>query len=210
VPREVEEFAIEVRGEPARDLVLVALQRLREPRQLVARERQLLGIHPHRIDRRRHRERFAVAVGDRAARRGDLGHAREARIALPGEELVILELQLDGAPHQAERAAHQQREHEVRAPAKAARIVARGGASARATPRLAALAGDMTLHGDTSSMSFGGGIAILSLARPRFRRTRASTRRSARAAAGPTRSRDCRADVEPLELDEQLARAMLE
>ena len=109
VPREVEELAIEVRGQAARELVLVALQRFREARQLVARERELLRIHPHRIDGRRDRERLAVAIGDRAARRRDLGDAREARIALPREELVILELQLDGAPDEAERAAHQQR-----------------------------------------------------------------------------------------------------
>jgi hypothetical protein len=80
----------------------------------------------------------------------------KARIALPGEELVILELQLDGAPHEPERAAHQQREHEVRAPAKAAGS-SRERVRLAAAARFAALAGK-DLHGDTSSMSFGGGM----------------------------------------------------
>ena len=46
VPREIQELAIEVRRDAPRELVLVALQRLRQARQLIAGERELLRDSP--------------------------------------------------------------------------------------------------------------------------------------------------------------------
>ena len=215
VARQIEKFPIEVRGHALRELVLVTLQRLRQPRQLIARERELFRIHPHRIDGRRYRERFSVAISNSAASRRDLGDAREARIALAGEKLVILELQLDRAIHEAQCATHQQREHEVRAPAKAAWIVTRSTRVAFAAPaRFTAFSGPdfhgRGLHGDTSSMSLGGGMPILSLVPATF-----STKACGRPGTllelqlAPFDLQVVALDVEPLELHEQLARAML-
>jgi len=75
VAREVQELALEIAGDPARELLAVELQRAGESRNLVGGERQFARIHPHRVHRRADRERLAVAVGDGAAVRGDVEHA---------------------------------------------------------------------------------------------------------------------------------------
>ena len=94
-----------------------------------------------------HRERLAVAVGDGAAVRGNLEHAREARIALAGEEAVIDQLQVDRAPGEPERARRERGQEQRCAPAERARV------EVACTARF---------HGAMISMSFGGGIAMCS------------------------------------------------
>src|SRR5690606_16532176 len=108
---------------------------------------ELLRVRPDRVDRRAHRQRLAVAVEDRAAMSRDGRHPREARRALLREEGVIDELQLDGPPEEPERTAAQEAQQQVRPPAEVAAVrgrVARGAAA----------------HGEITSISCGGGIAI--------------------------------------------------
>ena len=147
--REIQELALEIAGDAAREFLAVELQRAGEPRDLLGGERQLARIHPHRVHGRADRERLAVAVGDGAAVRGDVEHAREARIALAGEKTVIDELQVHRTPRQRQRAHAQEALQQVRPPAE------------RARRELACAA---HLHGAMISISFGGGIAMWSLA----------------------------------------------
>jgi hypothetical protein len=111
VPHEIEEFAVEIAGDAPRQRLRILLQRLREPRQLIDVVVELLRIDPDAVDRRAHRERLAVAVGDRAAVRRDLDDAHRAIIALLGEKSVIEQLQLDRARRETRGAEHDQREH---------------------------------------------------------------------------------------------------
>src|SRR3569623_552223 len=68
---------------------------------LAARREEIAWIGPDGIDRRTDRERLAVAVGDHAAVRGHAHHAELPRIALPLQKLLVQELQIDRAPHEA-------------------------------------------------------------------------------------------------------------
>src|SRR6185436_12315416 len=98
------------------------------------------------------RERLAVAIGDRAARGGDFRDALETRVTLAREELVILELQFHGTPGEAERAAHQQPQHEIRPPAEAARRVGAAAARLAACARVATFAGH-DFHGQAFTVT---------------------------------------------------------
>src|SRR5262249_22298896 len=75
-----------------------------------------------RVDGRAHGERLAVAVGDRAAMRGDFHHAREVLRRLALEEAVVAQLQVHGAPRERRRAAGEEAEQQIRAPAERARF----------------------------------------------------------------------------------------
>ena len=116
VPGEIEELAVEVARDAARELLAVESERLGEARNLIRGGGQLGRVHPDRVHRRGDRQRLPVAVGDGAAVRDDLQHAREARVALLGEEAVIDELQVHGPVDECEGAGSQQAEQQ-RAPA---------------------------------------------------------------------------------------------
>ena len=73
---------------------------MRESRQLIDVVVELLRIDPDAVDRRADGQRFAVAIRDRAAMRGDLHHAHRTVVALLGEKAVIEQLQLDRARRQ--------------------------------------------------------------------------------------------------------------
>ncbi len=72
---------------------------------------QILRISPDGIDRRAHRERLAVAIGDGAAMRADGGHARETRRAFTGQEAVLQQLQLHRTAREGHAGRQQQAEH---------------------------------------------------------------------------------------------------
>src|SRR5262249_33753994 len=146
--REIEELAVEIAGDAPRQLLAVERERARQARDLLVGERELARIHPDRIDRRADRERLAVAVGDGAAVGGDLQHAREARVALAREETVIDQLQVHRAPQERRAGERQQAEQDPGAPAERARR--------RIAPE------GSRLHGVTTSMFCGGGIAMCS------------------------------------------------
>ena len=149
VPGDVEELAVEIARDAPRQLLAVELERRGQARNLVRRQRQLARVHPDRVHRGAHGQRLAVAVGHRAAVRGDVQHAREARVTLLRQEAVVHQLQVHRPVHQAECAAGQQPEQQVRPPAET-------------TGRVLAWAAGP--HGAMISISFGGGIAICSFA----------------------------------------------
>ncbi len=146
--RDVEEVAVEIARDAPQQLLAVDAERRRQPRDLTARARDLLRVDPDRVDRRADGERLAVAIGDGAAMRRDVDHAREARIALLRQECVLDELQVDRAAEQRRRGEREQPHQEVRPPAERAR---------RRMPCVA------RLHGWTITMSFGAGIAHVQL-----------------------------------------------
>ncbi len=126
---EIQELAIEVAGDAARQHLLILFQRLGEPRKLIDVVVQLLRVDPHAVDRRTDGQGFAGAVRDGAAMRGDLDHPHRAVVALLGEKPVIDQLQLDRARCETEGAENHQPEDDGGAPAVARRA---GGAFARA------------------------------------------------------------------------------
>ena len=105
---QVQEFAVEVAGDAAGQGLLVFLERLAELRQLIDVFVKFLGVDPDTVHRRAHRQRFAVAIGDRAAVCCDFHHPHGTIVALLGEKSVIEQLQFDGARGQADRAQHHQ------------------------------------------------------------------------------------------------------
>ena len=114
---EIQELAIEVRGDAARQHLLILLQRLGEPGKLVDVVVQLLRVDPDAVHRRAHGQRLAGSVGDRAAVGRDLDHAHRTVVALLGEKAVIDQLQLDRARREADRAEHHQPQNDGGAPA---------------------------------------------------------------------------------------------
>ena len=147
MPRQIEELPLQVARDPARQLLSVLVQRGRETRDLIGRERELLRVHPDGVDGGADGERLTVAIRDGAAMGRDLCHAREARIALPLEKPMVDELQVDSAPHQTRGTAHEQSDQHSCPPA------------IRARSRVVCAE---RLHGAMTSISFGGGIAIWS------------------------------------------------
>ncbi len=144
----IEEIAIQVAGHPARQLRAIDFQRAGEPRNLIRRERHLLGIHPHRINRRADCQRLAVAVSDGPPMRGYESHSREPRSTLFCEETMIDELQIHCTRGKSERSTDEQPDQQVGPPAERGRGIARASC----------------LHGAMISISLGGGIAMCSFA----------------------------------------------
>ena len=105
------------------------LGQLRDARRVL---QQFLRVAPHRLDRRRHRQRLTVAVGDHAARGRDRDLPQRARIALLQIEIVVVDLHVERPSDQrqraqSERAADQQQpvaQVEARAVARRAIVVA--------------------------------------------------------------------------------------
>ncbi len=97
-------LAVQIAGDAPRQPLLILFQRLGKLRQLIDVVVDLLRVDPHAVDRRRDRQRLAVAVGDGTAVRHDLGHAHGPVVALFGEKAVIEQLQFDRARHQPGRA----------------------------------------------------------------------------------------------------------
>ena len=149
VAHEIDELAVEAAGHAPRQPLRIAVERLGEPREFLRRLRELCGVGPHRVDRRAHRERVAVAVEDHAAVRRQLRDAGEARIALLLEEALVDHLQVDRARDQHARREREQREHEQRRASAA-------GARVRLPLRSAH-------HGWTMRRSAARGISILQI-----------------------------------------------
>ncbi len=80
-PCDIEKVPVQIARHPTSQLLPIELQGARETRDLIRGERKLLGIHPYGIDRRAHRQRLTVSIGDRAAMRCYYRSARESRIA---------------------------------------------------------------------------------------------------------------------------------
>src|SRR5690606_8096471 len=116
---------------------------------------QLLRVAPDGLDRRGHRQRLAVAVGDHAARSRDRDLAQEAGIALLAVEVVVDQLQVDRAAHQRERA-QAERAADQRQPPAQVEAAARTRL-ARLARRLAGAAlpavAEAYAHGRTTTMS---------------------------------------------------------
>src|SRR6185437_15400650 len=104
----------------SQELLSVDAESSRQKRNLTARARDLLRVHPDRVDRRAHGQRLAVAIGDRATMRRNVDDAREAGIALLREKRVFEELQIDGAAEERARREHEQPDEKMRPPAERA------------------------------------------------------------------------------------------
>ena len=118
VPPQIEKGAIRAACDPAQQIALVDLQRVRQRGEIGAGVGQLARIRPHGIHRRAHCQRLAVAIGDRAAMRGDLFDAKMTRLALLGEKSFVEDLQMHGARRQADERQRKGREHQAHAPAQ--------------------------------------------------------------------------------------------
>src|SRR6185312_3208155 len=92
LPRHVEEVTVQIARDTPQQRLAIDPERRREPRNLTGLVGDLLRVHPDRIDRRAHGERLAIAVGYRAAMRGDVDDAGEAGVALLRQEGVLEEL----------------------------------------------------------------------------------------------------------------------
>ena len=129
---------------PARELVSVALQRLREPRNWSHASASSFGFAHTESTGVLTRERLAVAIGDRAAMRGDLRDAREARVPCSRGSSWSTSCRSTARHASAERAARQQRRA-----AKFARqrkllgVVARAALPSSTAARLMALSRNM-------------------------------------------------------------------
>src|SRR5262249_17282957 len=121
LPLEINELAIEIAGHELREPLAIAIQAFR---QLAEHALLIAGLHdhlrrcPYRVDRRRDRERLAVAVVNAAAVRRQRLDAHEALIALIREEAVVENLQLDGARHEPDEKEPEQDHHDPRAAAE--------------------------------------------------------------------------------------------
>ncbi|MFO1400241.1 MAG: hypothetical protein U1F30_03345 [Steroidobacteraceae bacterium] len=141
---DVEELAVEVARDAPHELLAVEPERARQARQLLAVAGEFAWVDPDRIDRRRHRQRLAEAVGDGAAVRVDRHDPREARVALAGEEAVVDQLQLDGAAGEQRGDGAQQGEQQAEPQAegdRALRVAALGVAHHRPTVSISRDAG---------------------------------------------------------------------
>ena len=102
---QVDEFLVRALRELARQRVARDAQRRRRvPAGASGACSSSCGLRPDRFDRRRHRQRLAVAVGDHAARGRDRDLAQEARVALLLVEVVVEQLQVERARDQRQRA----------------------------------------------------------------------------------------------------------
>src|SRR3569832_1879789 len=101
VTLQLDEFAVGVVLETRLQPGTIDIEGLGELLPLAARLELIAWIGPDGFDRRTDRERLAVAVGDHAAKRGHAHHAEKPRIALPLQKLLVQELQIDRAPHEA-------------------------------------------------------------------------------------------------------------
>jgi hypothetical protein len=114
---QIEKLAIEIAGDVAREGLLVFLEGFAELRQLIDVFVDFLWIDPDAVHRRAHRQRLAVAIGDRAPVRRDFHDAHRTVVALLGKKTVIDQLQFDGARRETDRAQHQERQYHRGAPA---------------------------------------------------------------------------------------------
>src|SRR5690606_38866833 len=162
---EVDEFLVAALPEFAGQLVQRHAQGFGQLWQAFRRLEQLLRIAPDRLHRRRHRQRLAVAVGDHAARGRDRDLAQEARIALLAIEVVVDQLQVDGATDQGKRT-QPQRAGDQRQAGAQVELGARAGTRrlgrgpAIAGPAAAGPAVARPAHGRTTTMSRVSGKAM--------------------------------------------------
>src|SRR5690606_10291426 len=154
-PAQVHELLVAALPQLAGQLVGGHAERGGEFGQPVRVLEQLLRVAPDRFDRRRHRQRLAVAVGDHAARGRDRDLAQEAGIALLAVEVVVDQLQVDRAADQRERAQPERAADQRQPPAQveaAARARLARLARRLAGAALPAAAGTHA-HGRTTTMS---------------------------------------------------------
>jgi hypothetical protein len=103
MPAQVDEFLVGPLRDALGQHVLRYAERLRQFRQAFRMLQQFLRVGPDRLHRRRHRQRFAVAVDDHAARGRDRHFAQEAGIALVLVKILVEQLHLRGATDQHDR-----------------------------------------------------------------------------------------------------------
>ena len=97
VAAQVDEVPLLARGKETAQLAGPVSEQLRQRRQVLGRLEQLGRDHPQRLDRRRQRQRLAVAVAQRAAVGGHGHRAQRALVAFGREEIALHHLQLEGA-----------------------------------------------------------------------------------------------------------------
>ncbi len=108
LPLEVDELAVGALAQEALELARGEAEQLGHGVDVGRRVEQVLRHNPDRIDRRRQRQRLAVAVAHRAAVGLQHHGAHLAQVALAGEEVVLHHLQVEGtAQHRRGEHAHQ-------------------------------------------------------------------------------------------------------
>src|SRR5581483_3551059 len=94
-PREIQELAVEIAGDPPLELLSIQLQCSGQAGNLIGGERQLPGIDPDGVYRRADSKRLTVTIGDRSAMRGNGNYTRNAGITFFYKKGVIHELETD-------------------------------------------------------------------------------------------------------------------
>ena len=178
VTLEINEVAAEVARDPARERVLVLARRIGELADPVERVLEVTRIADDRVDRGADRERLAVAVGQRAAMRGDLYRAQMAVVRLRREELLVDELQVEDSALECRRAEREQREQHRSAPTHALDLL-----RWRRLPHRPLTSVTRRRRVARRPDSSGGGARVRAI-----RSAGAWPRCSARSAAGPSRS----------------------
>ena len=177
MPRQPEEVTILAAGNAARQVRAIAIQDLGKILPAFGGSSQFPGIGPHGVHRRADRQRRSVTVENPAAVCNRRDFAHEPRITLADEKAAIRQLQVHCPCHQRSGRQRQQR--------RARSLPAGESPSRRTVPRASRLHDLDPRRIRNGHLQPRGG--------DRARRRHASTRNSARAAAGPTRCRGCRA-----------------